>query len=57
MHSPVRLLCDVWGNPADVGSADVVRQHIKNIRDKIEPDPSAPRYLLTVRPYGYTVSE
>jgi DNA-binding response OmpR family regulator len=57
LHSPARLLCDVWGNPADVGSTDVVRQHIKNIRQKIEPDPSAPRYLRTVRPYGYTVGK
>jgi DNA-binding response OmpR family regulator len=55
LHSPKKLLCEVWGNPADVGSEDVVRQHIKNIRNKIEPDPTVPRYIRTVRPHGYTV--
>ncbi len=57
LHSPKKLLVEVWRNPADVGSEDVVRQHIKNIRHKIEPDPSVPRYIRTVRPHGYTVSE
>jgi DNA-binding response OmpR family regulator len=55
LHSPKKLLCEVWGNPEDVGSEDVVRQHIKNIRNKIEPDPAEPRYIRTVRPHGYTV--
>jgi len=27
--------------------------HIKNLRQKIEPDPSQPRYVLTVRGVGY----
>jgi DNA-binding response OmpR family regulator len=57
LHSPKKLLVEVWRNPADVGSEDVVRQHIKNIRHKIEPDPAVPRYIRTVRPHGYTVSE
>ena len=31
--------------------------HIKNIRRKIEPDPRAPRYLLTVFGVGYRFAE
>jgi two-component system alkaline phosphatase synthesis response regulator PhoP len=57
LHSPKKLLVQVWRNPEDVGSEDVVRQHIKNIRHKIEPDPAKPRYIRTVRPHGYTVSD
>ena len=31
--------------------------HVKNIRRKIEPDPRAPRYLLTVYGVGYRVTD
>jgi two-component system alkaline phosphatase synthesis response regulator PhoP len=31
--------------------------HVKNIRRKIEPDPRAPRYLLTVYGVGYRFAE
>ena len=31
--------------------------HVKNIRHKIEPDPRAPRYVLTVYGVGYRVAE
>ena len=31
--------------------------HVKNIRRKIEPDPRAPRYVLTVYGVGYRVAE
>ena len=54
--SPERLLREVWNFPYDTGSPDLVRLHIKNLRGKIEPDPSQPRYIKTVRNYGYTIS-
>jgi two-component system OmpR family response regulator len=31
--------------------------HVKNIRRKLEPTPSAPRYLLTVYGVGYRFAE
>jgi len=57
VFSPAKLLQTVWGYPPGTGSSDLVRVHIKNIREKIEPDPSSPRYVCTVPRYGYTVGE
>ncbi|MBN1642447.1 MAG: response regulator transcription factor [Anaerolineae bacterium] len=57
VFSSERLLQEVWDFPYDTGSTDLVRAHIKNLRDKIEPDPSAPRYLRTVPRHGYTIVE
>jgi DNA-binding response OmpR family regulator len=34
-----------------------VDSHIKNLRRKIEPDPSQPRYVLTIYGVGYQLSE
>jgi DNA-binding response OmpR family regulator len=34
-----------------------INVHISHIRDKIEPDPAQPRYILTVRGVGYAFSE
>ena len=31
--------------------------HVKNIRRKLEPDPSRPRYVLTVRGVGYRIAD
>jgi len=57
VHSSAELLQDVWGYPLSVGAGNLVRAHIKNIREKIEPDPSTPRYIRTVRRHGYIVGE
>ena len=48
-----QLLDQVWGYPAGVGTADLVRWHIKNIRKKIELDPQNHLIVRTVRRYGY----
>jgi DNA-binding response OmpR family regulator len=34
-------------------ASELVKPHIHHLRHKIEPDPSAPRYILTVRGTGY----
>ncbi|GAA4113201.1 response regulator transcription factor [Enteractinococcus coprophilus] len=47
-----QLIDRVWG-PGYVGDTKTLDVHIKRLRSKIEPDPSAPRYLLTVRGLGY----
>jgi DNA-binding response OmpR family regulator len=37
-----QLLQDVWDYPRDTGSPELVRAHIKNLREKIEPNPAEP---------------
>jgi len=49
------LLQEVWGYPPGMGTTDLVRVHIKNLRDKIEPDPRRPRYLRNIPRRGYTI--
>jgi DNA-binding response OmpR family regulator len=55
LFSPGRLLDEVWDYPMDTGSPDLVRVHIKNLRDRIEDDPTSPDFIRTVPGYGYTV--
>jgi DNA-binding response OmpR family regulator len=46
------LLEKVWGEDEyiDQGTIDV---HVRRLREKIEEDPSSPRYVVTVRGVGY----
>ncbi|GAA4799093.1 response regulator transcription factor [Rothia endophytica] len=47
-----QLIDRVWG--ADyVGDTKTLDVHIKRLRSKVEPDPSSPRYVVTVRGLGY----
>jgi two-component system alkaline phosphatase synthesis response regulator PhoP len=46
------ILAQVWG-PEQVGEPDLVKQYIYRLREKIETDPSSPRFLRTVRGEGY----
>ncbi|SCL40436.1 two-component system, OmpR family, response regulator RegX3 [Micromonospora pallida] len=47
-----QLIDRVWG--ADyVGDTKTLDVHVKRLRSKIEPEPSAPRYIITVRGLGY----
>lgn len=55
IFSPGRLLDEVWDYPSDTGSPDLVRVHIKNLRERVEINPSAPDFIRTVPGYGYTV--
>jgi len=56
IFSPARLLDEVWDYPADTGSPDLVRVHVKNLRRRIEEDPSSPKFISTVPGFGYTVN-
>jgi DNA-binding response OmpR family regulator len=51
-----RLLRDVWDYPFDAGSPDLVRVHVRNVRERIEPDPTDPIFLRTVPGHGYTIA-
>ena len=46
------LIAMALGDDFD-GYDRVIDTHIKNIRQKIEPDPKKPRYILTVHGVGY----
>jgi two-component system response regulator RegX3 len=47
-----QLIDRIWG--ADyVGDTKTLDVHVKRLRAKIEPDPTQPRYLQTVRGLGY----
>ena len=49
-----QLLDQFWGQ---VGERHTVTVHIGRIREKIEPDPRQPRYLVTVWGVGYRFEE
>ena len=47
-----QLIDRVWG--ADyVGDTKTLDVHVKRLRAKVEPDPTAPRHIVTVRGLGY----
>jgi DNA-binding response OmpR family regulator len=45
------LMRRVWG--WDFGDTSTVTVHVRRLREKIELDPSDPRWVLTVRGTGY----
>ena len=47
-----RCLDEVWGTDQFV-STRTVDMHVLNLRQKLEPEPRTPRYLLTVHGVGY----
>lgn len=46
------LLSDIWGSE-HVTDTGYLRLYLSQLRKKLEPDPSAPRYLLTEPGMGY----
>ena len=46
------LLRRLW--PLDEVFEDTLRVHIHRLRQKVEPDPASPRYLITQRGIGYS---
>ena len=47
------LIEAVWGYQGDIGSDRTVDVHIRHLRQKLEDDPEAPRWIVTVRGVGY----
>jgi DNA-binding response OmpR family regulator len=56
IFSSERLLHEVWGYPMGTGDPALVRMHIRNLRNKVEPgDAQDPVYIRTIVRRGYTV--
>ncbi|MGI6376195.1 MAG: response regulator transcription factor [Anaerolineae bacterium] len=55
VFSADQLLQRVWGYPPGIGMPDLVRVHVKNVREKIEPNPRKPIFLRNVLRRGYMV--
>jgi two-component system response regulator VicR len=55
LHSTESLLVGVWRYPHGAGDAALVRNHIRNLRRKIEDDPERPSIILSRHGRGYTV--
>lgn len=53
VFSREQLLEAVWGYDALVGSDRTVDVHMRHLREKLENDPANPRWLVTVRGFGY----
>ena len=47
-----QLIDRVWGSDY-VGDTKTLDVHVKRLRAKVEPDPSSPRHIITVRGLGY----
>jgi len=47
-----QLLTAVWG-PANVNDVQYLRVFVGHLRQKLEPDPASPRYLITESGVGY----
>ena len=47
-----QLLKEVWG-PLHVDEHHYVRVYMRQLRNKLEPNPAQPRYLLTELGVGY----
>jgi two-component system, OmpR family, response regulator len=56
VYSRAQLLDHVWGITHDTFE-HTVNSHINRLRSKLEPDPSQPRYVMTVWGAGYRFSQ
>ncbi len=51
--SKEELLHDVWGYQASSGDMNLIEATVRRLRQKVESDPSRPRYIQTVWGAGY----
>jgi DNA-binding response OmpR family regulator len=56
VYSRGQIMATVWGTDFS-GDSRAADMQIRNIREKIEPDPKNPRYVLTARGIGYKFAE
>ncbi len=55
LHSTQDLLANVWQYPADAGDSALVRNHIRNLRRKLEDSPERPEIIQSRHGRGYTI--
>ena len=55
LHSTEDLLANVWQYPDGVGDAALVRNHVHNLRRKVEIDPERPEVIQSRHGRGYVV--
>ncbi len=51
-----QLIETIWGYDGDIGNDRTIDVHMRHLREKIEADPTHPRWLVTVRGLGYKFS-
>ncbi|HLZ80982.1 MAG TPA: response regulator transcription factor [Ktedonobacteraceae bacterium] len=49
-----QIVSHIWGFGND-GDSCLIKAHIRHLRQKVEPDPGNPSYILTVPGVGYTM--
>ncbi len=49
-----QIVTHIWGFGND-GDTSLIKAHIRHLRQKMEPDPATPHYILTVPGVGYTL--
>jgi DNA-binding response OmpR family regulator len=55
VFSHQEIIAEVWQNKPLITSSDVTK-YIYLLREKLEDDPENPRYILTVRGFGYKLA-
>ena len=55
VYTRAELMRQVWG--WEFGDQSTVTVHVRRLREKIEPDPAVPRYLVTVWGVGYRLDD
>jgi two-component system, OmpR family, alkaline phosphatase synthesis response regulator PhoP len=55
LHSTQDLLIHVWQYPPDAGDTALVRNHIRNLRRKLEDSPERPEIIQSRHGRGYTI--
>ena len=48
--------CSQGYESGELEAGELIKPHIHHLRQKLEPDPGAPRYILNVRGKGYMLS-
>ncbi len=57
VYSREQIMRHLWEGEEFYGEARAADVHVQHVRKKIEPDPKNPRYIQTVRGFGYRFAE